>query len=169
MIRQGKRSISRELTRVVEFVDKVLVNEHQLSLDAIELAGNGINEGFFAEVRRRGSEGAEEVRRTTKKVSFSEDGNRARVSFSRNHFAEELSDYSDQNSLVENLSDEVARSRIEDTTGPERFNEASDDERASESSLESGNRYEKPKQSENRKGKLNLSAPLPVLMEPRRK
>ncbi|XP_020573165.1 uncharacterized protein LOC110019718, partial [Phalaenopsis equestris] len=37
MIRDGKRSISRELTRMLEFVDKVLVRDRRLSLRAMEV------------------------------------------------------------------------------------------------------------------------------------
>lgn len=37
MIRDGKRSISRELTRILEFIDKVLLRERHLSLHAMEL------------------------------------------------------------------------------------------------------------------------------------
>ena len=34
MIREGKRNVSRELSRIVEFVDKVLVKDHkEMALD----------------------------------------------------------------------------------------------------------------------------------------
>ena len=39
MIREGKRAVSRELTQILEFVDKVLVREHHKQMvigDALE-------------------------------------------------------------------------------------------------------------------------------------
>lgn len=158
MIREGKRSISRELTRILDFIDKVLVKEHQLFLNAVELA----------EDSRRGSEGAEEVHRAVKKVSFSEAGKRSRVTFS-NHdqFVDEISNFSDQHPTVENLSCEAVGNGVNHTRA-ERFHEASDDERSSESSFGNGERFENVKQAKNQNGKFGLSAPLPVQMESRR-
>ncbi|XP_042393929.1 uncharacterized protein LOC121984844 [Zingiber officinale] len=169
MIREGKRSISRELTRILDFIDKVLVKEHQLFLNAVEFAGNGRNLVTFAEDSRRGSEGAEEVHRAVKKVSFSEVGKRSRVPFS-NHdqFVDEISNFSDQHPVVENLSCEAVGNGQGNHTGAERFHEASDDERSSESSFENGERFESVKQAKNQNGKFGLSAPLPVQMESRR-
>lgn len=168
MIREGKRSISRELTRILDFIDKVLVKEHQLFLNAVELAGNGRNPVILAEDSRRGSEGAEEVHRAVKKVSFSEAGKRSRVTFS-NHdqFVDEISNFSDQHPTVENLSCEAVGNGVNHTRA-ERFHEASDDERSSESSFGNGERFENVKQAKNQNGKFGLSAPLPVQMESRR-
>lgn len=159
MIREGKRSISRELTRILDFVDKVLVKEHQLFLNAVEFAGNGRNPVTFAEDSRRGSKGAEEVDRAVKKVSFSDN---------HDQFVDEISNFSDLHPVVENLSCEAVGNGRGTYTRAERFHEASDDERSSESSFENGGRFENVKQSKNQNGKFGLSAPLPVQMESRR-
>ncbi|WOK99661.1 formin-like protein 13 [Canna indica] len=170
MIREGKRAISRELTRILEFIDKVLVQEQHLALDAIEIAGSGENESSFAEDRARGSKGAQKILRPAKKVSFSEDGRKSRAYFSNgSQFPEELNDSTDQSYPVENLCEEVPRNGIRNYIGAERFHDTSDDERSSESSLENSGRHEKAKRFQNGNGKLGLTAPLPVQMEPRRK
>ncbi|KAJ8506737.1 hypothetical protein OPV22_007623 [Ensete ventricosum] len=167
MIREGKRSISRELARILEFIDKVLVKEHQLSVDAIEIAGNGRHERSFVEDGRTESEGAEEVLRVAKKVSFLEDGNRSRVSFSGcNQFVEELGDAGYQNGQMKSLGREAARNGATDRMGSERFHDTCEDERSSESSVENSSRVEK---FLSRNGRSGLSAPLPLQMEPRRK
>lgn len=167
MVREGKRSISRELARILEFIDKVLVKEHQLSLDAIEIAGNGGHERSFVEDGRTESEGSEEVTRVAKKVSFLEDGKRSMVSFSGcNQFVEELSNAGYQNGQVKNLGGKAARHWARDHMGSERFHEISEDEKSSEGSVENSSRVEKLL---SRNGMLRLSAPLPVQMEPRRK
>ncbi|XP_009399118.2 uncharacterized protein LOC103983603 [Musa acuminata AAA Group] len=166
IVREGKRSISRELARILEFIDKVLVKEHQLSLDAIEIAGNGGQERSFVEDGRTESEGAEEVMRVAKKVSFLEDGKRSRVSFSGcNQFVEELSNAGYQNGQVKSLGGKAARNGARDRMGSERFYEISEDEKSSEGSVENSSRVEK---FLSRNGRLGLSAPLPVQMEPRR-
>ncbi|RWW00845.1 hypothetical protein GW17_00036161 [Ensete ventricosum] len=165
--KEGKRSISRELARILEFIDKVLVKEHQLSVDAIEIAGNGRHERSFVEDGRTESEGADEVLRVAKKVSFLEDGNRSRVSFSGcNQFVEELGDAGYQNGQMKSLGREAARNGATDRMGSERFHDTCEDERSSESSVENSSRVEK---FLSRNGRSGLSAPLPLQMEPRRK
>ncbi|KAH0469172.1 hypothetical protein IEQ34_002404 [Dendrobium chrysotoxum] len=57
MIRDGKRSISRDLARMLEFVDKVLVRERRLSLRAVEDAAPPVPRT-----------------RTAKRVSFEDNG-----------------------------------------------------------------------------------------------
>ncbi|KAJ1263615.1 hypothetical protein BS78_09G199500 [Paspalum vaginatum] len=69
MIREGKRAVSRELTRILEFVDKVLVREHheQVAMgDALDNDGyaEGCNAPFVAGRPAMGK----------KKVSFSGNG-----------------------------------------------------------------------------------------------
>ena len=65
MIREGKRAVSRELTRISEFVDKVLVKEHeQVAMgDALDTDHEACKAAFVA---GRPS--------TSKKVSFSGNG-----------------------------------------------------------------------------------------------
>lgn len=60
MIRDGKRSISRELTRMLEFVDKFLVSERRLSPRAMEAV-----EDAAPPVQRT---------RSAKRVSFADNG-----------------------------------------------------------------------------------------------
>ena len=62
MIREGKRAVSRELTRILEFVDKVLIKEHEQMVMADEYH-HGCNAALGA---RRPS--------VSKKVSFSGNG-----------------------------------------------------------------------------------------------
>ncbi|WVZ99217.1 hypothetical protein U9M48_044546 [Paspalum notatum var. saurae] len=69
MIREGKRAVSRELNRILEFVDKVLVREHheQMAMgDALDTDGyhDGCNAAFVAGRPAMGK----------KKVSFSGNG-----------------------------------------------------------------------------------------------
>ncbi|CAL5095761.1 unnamed protein product [Urochloa decumbens] len=48
MIREGKRAVSRELTRILEFVDKVLVKEHEQMAMGDALDANEYHEGCSA-------------------------------------------------------------------------------------------------------------------------
>ncbi|XP_072988678.1 BAG family molecular chaperone regulator 8, chloroplastic [Typha latifolia] len=101
MIREGKRSISRELVRIMEFVDKVLVKEQEISLRAMEIAGNAA------------AFGDDEVFRSTKaakKVSFLENGRRHMDSITAHMpFPEEGNDYL-QPSGFHQLSDDDEKS-----------------------------------------------------------
>jgi hypothetical protein len=68
MIREGRRAVSRELTRILEFVDKVLVKEHEQVVMGDELGAGEDHEGCsvsFVAGRRPASK---------KKVSFSGNG-----------------------------------------------------------------------------------------------
>ena len=67
MVREGKRSISRELVRTLDFIDKWVVKEHQLSLDAIEITGNCGIERDSVEDMRREIVGTEEVTKPSKR------------------------------------------------------------------------------------------------------
>ncbi|CAN6337110.1 unnamed protein product [Urochloa humidicola] len=68
MIREGKRAVSRELTRILEFVDKVLVKEHEQVAMGDALDANEYHEGCSAAfVAGRPSV-------SKKKVSFSGNG-----------------------------------------------------------------------------------------------
>lgn len=69
MLREGKRAVSRELTRILEFVDKVLVKEHEhmaMGDDALDTDGyrESCNAAFVA--------GRPSL--SKKKVSFSGNG-----------------------------------------------------------------------------------------------
>ena len=67
LIREGKRAVSRELTRILEFVDKVLVKEHEQVAMGDALVTDEYYEGCKAAfVAGRPS--------TSKKVSFSGNG-----------------------------------------------------------------------------------------------
>nr|XP_010923589.1 BAG family molecular chaperone regulator 8, chloroplastic [Elaeis guineensis] len=160
MIREGKRSISRELVRILEFVEKVLVKKHERSLGAGEAAGIGGN----------GSEGFGEIEtllrftKQTKKVSFFENERESRVSAGASgpypeHF-EEHSNGGHQRGNIERLCREVTGMRITEHSKPEEgLSQLSDDERSSEGGSENGGRYG------SRGHFRGLSAPLPVLME----
>lgn len=179
MIREGKRSISRELVRILEFVEKVLVKELERSLRAVEVAGIGGN----------GSEGFEEVARviednemllprstkSSKKVSFFENGRGTRVSAGApgtfpEHF-EEHSNVGHQRGNVERLGRKVTGSRIAEHSEPEQgVSQLSDDERSSEGGSDNGDRHGTGGNFCGDNGNLGgLSAPLPVHMEPRRR
>uniref|UniRef100_K3Z6S9 BAG domain-containing protein n=1 Tax=Setaria italica TaxID=4555 RepID=K3Z6S9_SETIT len=68
MIREGKRAVSRELTRILEFVDKVLVKEHEQVAMGDALGASEYHEGCSASfVGGRPSV-------SKKKVSFSGNG-----------------------------------------------------------------------------------------------
>ncbi|CAN6327634.1 unnamed protein product [Urochloa humidicola] len=68
MIREGKRAVSRELSRILEFVDKVLVKEHEQMAMGDALDANEYHEGCSAAfVAGRPSV-------SKKKVSFSGNG-----------------------------------------------------------------------------------------------
>ncbi|KAG1368617.1 BAG family molecular chaperone regulator 8, chloroplastic [Cocos nucifera] len=165
MIREGKRSISRELGRILEFVEKVLVKEHERSLGAAEVAGIGGN----------GNEGSGEIEmllrsnKPTLKVSFFENGRESRVSAGAlgpfpEHF-EERSNGGHQRANIERLCREVTGTRIAEHSEPEEgVSQLSDDERSSEGGSENGGNFR------GRNGNLGgLSAPLPLLMERRRR
>ncbi|CAN6332437.1 unnamed protein product [Urochloa humidicola] len=68
MIREGKRAVSRELTRILEFVDKVLVKEHEQMAMGDALDANEYHEGCSAAFIA----GRPSV--SKKKVSFSGNG-----------------------------------------------------------------------------------------------
>ncbi|CAL9758141.1 unnamed protein product [Musa acuminata subsp. burmannicoides] len=169
MVREGKRSISRELVRMLDFIDKVVVKGHQLSLDAIEITGNCGIERDSVEDMRREIVGTEEVPKLAKKVSFLEDGKRPRFSLSGLHqLEEELIDAGNQTAPPESLGGEITSTESSDHLGPERFHEISNGDRSSESSIENGGKYVKGKHFQNQNGKLGLSAPLPLQMELRK-
>jgi hypothetical protein len=68
MIREGKRAVSRELTRILEFVDKVLAKEHG-QLATVDALDNGdYHEGCSAEFM------SNRPAVNKKKVSFSSNG-----------------------------------------------------------------------------------------------
>ncbi|THU74598.1 hypothetical protein C4D60_Mb04t35070 [Musa balbisiana] len=154
MVREGKRSISRELVRMLDFIDKVAVKEHQLSLDAIEITGNCGVERDSVEGMRREIVGTEEVQKLAKKVSFLEDGKRPRFSLSGRHqLEEELIDAGNQTAPLESLGGDITSTESSDHLGPERFHEISNGDRSSESSIENGGKYVKGKHFQNQNGK----------------
>ncbi|PKA64946.1 BAG family molecular chaperone regulator 8, chloroplastic [Apostasia shenzhenica] len=63
MIREGKRSISRELARMLDFIDKVLVKERSVSLRALEITGNAAEDEAAPPIP---------YARSAKRVSFAE-------------------------------------------------------------------------------------------------
>ncbi|OEL22383.1 hypothetical protein BAE44_0016600 [Dichanthelium oligosanthes] len=102
MIREGKRTVSRELARILEFVDKVLVKEHEQmamgdALDADEYHG-GCNAAFVA--------GRPSV--SKKKVSFSGNGQVHELNGDTEH-GNEVDEGSENSSSAE--SDEVKPSK----------------------------------------------------------
>ncbi|KAL6618955.1 hypothetical protein ACP70R_034094 [Stipagrostis hirtigluma subsp. patula] len=68
MIREGKRAVSREMTRILEFVDKVLVKEHEQMAMAGALDTDEYHEGCSAAFV------ANRPAASKKKVSFSANG-----------------------------------------------------------------------------------------------
>jgi hypothetical protein len=68
MIREGKRAVSRELTRILEFVDKVLAEEHGQLATADALDNGDCHEGCRAEFMLN------RLPVNKKKVSFSSNG-----------------------------------------------------------------------------------------------
>ncbi|KAL5231414.1 hypothetical protein ABZP36_030190 [Zizania latifolia] len=68
MIREGKRTVSRELTRILEFVDKVLVKEHEEIATSGALDTNDYHEGC------NGAFAANAPAMNKKKVSFCNKG-----------------------------------------------------------------------------------------------
>ncbi|KAG8086079.1 hypothetical protein GUJ93_ZPchr0010g8145 [Zizania palustris] len=68
MIREGKRAVSRELTRILEFVDKVLVKEHEEIATSGTLDTNDYHEGC------NGAFAANAPAMNKKKVSFCNNG-----------------------------------------------------------------------------------------------
>lgn len=160
MIREGKRSISRELHRILEFVDKVLAKEHERSLGAAEILETG-NEAFGEAARI--IEDDERLLRSTrpsKKVSFSDKG---RIPVPE-HF-EERSNDGHWRSHVERSGWEVSGIRIVEHSEPEEeVAPISDDEGSSEGGCENVGKLRC--QNGNLGG---LSAPLPPLMERRRR
>lgn len=67
MIREGKRAVSRELTRILEFIDKVMVKEHEQLTSSDAFDNGAYHEGCSAEfVSNRPV--------VNKKVSFSSNG-----------------------------------------------------------------------------------------------
>ncbi|XP_008777762.2 BAG family molecular chaperone regulator 8, chloroplastic [Phoenix dactylifera] len=177
MIREGKRSISRELVRILEFVDKVLVKEREMSLRAVEIAEMGTNgsDGFEGVARAPEYDGVLlQSTKPGKKVSFFENGRGSRASAGASEpFSEDYEEYSDhgiRRGHVERFGREVAGIRISEHSEPEeRIHQPKGDERGSEVGSENGDRYGNGGKFCGQNGSLSgLSAPLPVQMERRR-